>query len=201
MDGSSRVFLTLDQIDELLEQPYWVVDILPEQVPANSPGQYFAVEDYYLKKPRIAALHRKFAEILLKLNCYFDLSLGAVTGDAWIREAGTAITDHVPKTEMAGVEQNPEAEMAGTEQNPEAEIEPAGILWTRNPDPEELAGTICSADGIWTLYVYFPAEDSLIFINCDDIYMTEYHPTVRLLDLMRQLAAAEGLFVRKPEQP
>ena len=33
-------------IDELLQLPYWNIDILPEQVPKDSPGQYFAVEKY-----------------------------------------------------------------------------------------------------------------------------------------------------------
>lgn len=37
-------------IEELLEKPYWIIDILPKQVPKDSPGQYFAVEDFFLKK-------------------------------------------------------------------------------------------------------------------------------------------------------
>ena len=35
-------------IDELLQCSYWIIDILPSQVPKDSPGQYFAVEDYFL---------------------------------------------------------------------------------------------------------------------------------------------------------
>lgn len=35
-------------IEEFLEQPYYVMDILPKQVPADSGGQYFKVEQYYL---------------------------------------------------------------------------------------------------------------------------------------------------------
>ena len=31
-------------IDELLETPYWIIDILPKQVSKDNPGQYFAVE-------------------------------------------------------------------------------------------------------------------------------------------------------------
>jgi hypothetical protein len=30
-------------IDELLQKPYWIIDILPRQVPADSKGQYAAV--------------------------------------------------------------------------------------------------------------------------------------------------------------
>jgi len=59
-------------IEELLEQPYYVMDILPMQVPADSGGQYFKVEEYYLKD--IGRLSRQYADVLLKLNCYYDLA-------------------------------------------------------------------------------------------------------------------------------
>lgn len=59
-------------IEELLEQPYYVMDILPRQVPADSGGQYFKVEEYYLKD--IGRLSRQYADVLLKLNCYYDLA-------------------------------------------------------------------------------------------------------------------------------
>ena len=61
----------------LLEKPCWVIDFLPEQVSAHSAGQFFAVERFYLREPRYAALRRSFADILLKLNCYYDLEVGA----------------------------------------------------------------------------------------------------------------------------
>ena len=64
-------------IEALLEKPYWVIDFLPEQVPANSAGQFFAVEEFYLTGPRQAELRRRFAEILLKVNCYYDLAVCA----------------------------------------------------------------------------------------------------------------------------
>ena len=62
-------------IEELLETPYWVIDPLPEQVPADSPGQYFAVEEYFLAVERLAALKEKHIRIVLKLNCYRDLHI------------------------------------------------------------------------------------------------------------------------------
>ena len=60
-------------IEALLEKPYWVIDFLPEQVPAGSAGQFFAVEAYYLQKNRQRELRCRFARILIKLNCYDDL--------------------------------------------------------------------------------------------------------------------------------
>ena len=59
-------------IEALLNKPYWVIDILPEQVPEDSAGQYFAIEQYYFQQPGITDIHRRFTDILLKLNCYSD---------------------------------------------------------------------------------------------------------------------------------
>ena len=44
-----------------------------------------------------------------------------------------------------------------------------------------------------------PSEETLLMINDCDTYMTVYNPTERLLDLLRPLSAAEGLFLWKPE--
>ena len=67
-------------IDELLKKPCWVVDFLPYQVPNGSPGQFFAVEKYYLDKTRVSQLRHKYVDILLKLNCYYDFSVCVAGG-------------------------------------------------------------------------------------------------------------------------
>ena len=64
-----------ERIERLLQAPYWVVDILPEQVPKDSPGQYFAVEKFFLAWPQIAAVKQRHINLVLKLNCYLGLSL------------------------------------------------------------------------------------------------------------------------------
>ena len=51
-------------IETLLHKPYWVIDILPEQVPEGSSGQYFAVERCWLQPGQNAALRRKYAHPL-----------------------------------------------------------------------------------------------------------------------------------------
>ena len=76
--------------EALLNKPYWVIDFLPEQVPEGSSGQYFAVEEYFLRPERIAAIHTRFADILLKLNCYYDLQ---------VCEAGTEAFETNPAPE------------------------------------------------------------------------------------------------------
>lgn len=58
------------KIERLLDMPYWIIDILPEQVPADSPGQYFTVEEYFLEEEQMPGIKRKHINVVLKLNCY-----------------------------------------------------------------------------------------------------------------------------------
>ena len=68
-----------NRIEALLETPYWIADILPERVEKDSPGQYFAVERYFLQPERLAAIKRRHAALILKLNCYRAVSLDEET--------------------------------------------------------------------------------------------------------------------------
>ena len=70
-DNSRYIRLNMN-IEELLEQPYYIMDVLPMQVPAEGGGQYFRVEQYFLND--IGRLGQKYADVLLKLNCYYDLA-------------------------------------------------------------------------------------------------------------------------------
>lgn len=62
-------------VEELLETPYWIIDTLPKQVPADGPGQYFAVDSYFLEGSRMAEIKQKHINTVLKLNCYMDISI------------------------------------------------------------------------------------------------------------------------------
>ena len=55
------------------DKPYCIIDILPEQVPSDSPGRYFEVERYF--RSRLDKIIRKFADFLIKLNCYCELEV------------------------------------------------------------------------------------------------------------------------------
>ena len=70
-------------IEEYLEMPYWVIDILPKQVPSDRKGQYFEIEKYFREHHQIDNIYRKFTNILLKLNCYNDINVSH-DGDEWI---------------------------------------------------------------------------------------------------------------------
>lgn len=139
-------------IDEYLDRPYWIIDILPKQVPQDAGGQYFAVERYYLD--RIGLLREKYAQMLIKLNCYYDLT---VSHD--------------------------------------------GENWKRNPDPEGmerwLGACLSVAPTDPSLFVMVKQEHTLMMASRENTHITVYNPTDALIDLLRQLANAEGLFVWK----
>ena len=61
-------------IDRMLEKPYCLIDIYPVLVPEGSRGNYFKINDWILDH-EYEELGRRFFNILLKLNCYCDLTL------------------------------------------------------------------------------------------------------------------------------
>ena len=143
-----------DLMGNLLEGPYRIMDILPGQVPANAAGQYFAVERYFLQPERIRSLRRKYAEILLRLNCYDEMT---VSFDSC-------------------------------------------LSWETNPDPEEFAARVVCLSGNNFLRAVFAEQNVMIDYDHNDTYMTVYDPDSAMLDKVRALAAAEGLFVWSPPQ-
>ena len=68
----------MDRVDKLLNTPYWIIDILPMRVPKDSPGQYFKIEDFFLKE-QLSAIKQKHVNVILKLNCYMDISIDEET--------------------------------------------------------------------------------------------------------------------------
>ena len=129
-------------IEELLQTPYWIIDILPAQVPADSSGQYCAVEKYFLEE-HLSAIKQKHLSLILKLNCYRDISI-----------------------------------------DEETEV---------NPSPARIAGEMTAR------YLYFMVGDAMILSEPDDTHLTVFHPDEALLELIRTLAAGEGLYVWQPE--
>jgi len=67
-----------------------------------------------------------------------------------------------------------------------------------NPEPQLLANHI--KDNQRELCVLIGASEALSTIERDNTHMTVYAPSDNLLELIRTLAGAVGLFVWKPEQ-
>ena len=143
-----------NMLENLLDGPYWIVDVLPEQVPKDACGQYFSVERYYLQPERIRILRRKFAEILLRLNCYYDMTVSFDSCETW----------------------------------------------EKNPDPQAFAANLEGLSGNSFLRAVFETQRAMVDIEHDDTYMTVYDPDSVLLNKIRTLAAAEGLFVWSPPE-
>ena len=129
-------------IEELLQCPYWIIDILPSQVPEDSPGQYFAVEKYFLQGDRKEEIKQKHIDLILKLNCYRDISI-----------------------------------------DDEAVV---------NPPPDHIA------DVMKKRHLYIRTGEGMILSEPDDTHLTVFNPDPELLEFIRQIASAEGLFVWKP---
>lgn len=67
--------ITAQKIDELLTKPCYIIDFLPQQVPPDTDGQFFDVENYLLHGAKRFYLRDKFVNLILKLMCYYPISL------------------------------------------------------------------------------------------------------------------------------
>ncbi|MBO5517733.1 MAG: hypothetical protein J6A42_06620 [Firmicutes bacterium] len=70
-------------IEHLIDGPYWVADILPKRVPAGKPDRYFDVERYFLQPERIREIYRNYAEVFIRLNCYYSMAVSFDCGESW----------------------------------------------------------------------------------------------------------------------
>ena len=62
-------------INRLLEKPCYIIDFLPRQVPKDCGGQFFKVETYLLNNYERYGLRDKYIRIILKLMCYYRVSV------------------------------------------------------------------------------------------------------------------------------
>ena len=62
-------------VDRLLEKPCYIIDFLPQQVSKDCGGQFFKVETYLLNHYERYGLRDRFIRILLKVMCYYPVSI------------------------------------------------------------------------------------------------------------------------------
>ena len=139
-EGKGSDSMTTPEIVEvLLEKPYWIIDFLPEQVPEKSPGQFFAVEEWILNDPN---LRRKQAGFLLKLNCYYDLTI--------VREDDTLCTNPKPRELASLIGREYLNILVGRDALISADRTDAGMT-LYNPDEKlvELAGKLAASEGLF----------------------------------------------------
>ncbi len=73
----------IELIEELLKGSCLIVDIMPGQVPAERGKRYFEIEEYFLEPARLKKLRVRYAELLLKLSCFFDMDISFDAGEVW----------------------------------------------------------------------------------------------------------------------
>ncbi len=78
--------LTFDALNELLELPYALIDIFPERVPENRSESYSEAEKRYLDPERLRGIRGKIAEVLIKLGCYFEISVNRSDEPRWTND-------------------------------------------------------------------------------------------------------------------
>ena len=74
------------------------------------------------------------------------------------------------------------------------------MTWEANPDPEAFAERVAGLSGNEFLRAVFTGQNAMIDYDHNDTYLTVYDPDSALLDKVRALAAAEGLFVWRAPQ-
>ncbi|WP_251497283.1 hypothetical protein [Otoolea muris] len=83
----------LKEIDRLLKKQCWLIDVLPEQVPADAGGCFFEVEQFWLGDGERCGFADRFAGVILKLMCYYRI---AALGEEWMEKPSPgAVCDRV----------------------------------------------------------------------------------------------------------
>ena len=88
---------TLDiTVERLLEDDYWIIDILPSQIPIEKQAEYRALTDEYFESGKVAQLHRRYADILTMINSRFKTAMLCMPEDEWtISPDDVAVKDAV----------------------------------------------------------------------------------------------------------
>ncbi|MCR5548274.1 MAG: hypothetical protein K6F25_05940 [Bacteroidales bacterium] len=77
-----------------------------------------------------------------------------------------------------------------------------GETWILNASPGDLARRFEESTASHSpLSILIGLDEALVTFSGDDHYLTIYNPDEELLELVRQCAQAEGLFVWGPKQP
>ena len=88
---------TLDiTVERLLEDDYWIIDILPSQIPIEKQAEYRALTDEYYESGKVAQLHRRYADILTMINSRYNTAMLRMPEDEWtISPDDVAVKDAV----------------------------------------------------------------------------------------------------------
>ena len=79
-----------------IQMAYWIIDILPSQIPIEKQAEYRALTDEYFESGKVAQLHRRYADILTMINSRFKTAMLCMPEDEWtISPDDVAVKDAV----------------------------------------------------------------------------------------------------------
>ena len=146
---------TLDiTVERLLEDDYWIIDILPSQIPIEKQAEYRALTDEYFESGKVAQLHRRYADILTMINSRFKTAMLCMPEDEW----------------------------------------------TISPDDVAVKDAVIHHTERGCVDLLLPEEETLISLQAEDLYITVYHPTEKLLSLLRQAVSESGFYIWQTPQ-
>jgi len=139
----------LAAVERLLDAPYWVIDVLPSQVPADAGRRFFKAEGLLLK-----GLRREFAKVLIKLSCYHEFVVARGEGQKIAR-------DPKPKKLKKWVERGSESLSLLLPSEDALIVVPTDstcmALYNSSPQLLEQVQTISASEG---LFVWQPSDAS-----------------------------------------
>lgn len=82
---------TLDiEVERLLEDDYWIIDVFPAQISESKADEYFATERSYRQSDRLTALFQRYAAILCLLSEQYRTALYCLPENQWTRSPDRA---------------------------------------------------------------------------------------------------------------
>ena len=84
-------------LNDLLEKQCYVIDFLPRQVPKDTDGQFFRIENYMLNNYERYGFSNRFIRIILKLMCYYRV---IVHWGEWIEQPAPELIAEIVDTIM-----------------------------------------------------------------------------------------------------
>ena len=142
------------EVERLLEEEYWLIDVLPSQMPKSKAEEYFRLEQGFLSSERITGLYQKFAEIMLLLAQGFEAAMHTAPED----------------------------------------------MWTFRPDDAAIQNAFAAHTQSGSVLLLLPKEQTLVSLNAKDLNMTVFHPTEKVLSLIRRPAEERGLYIWQTPQ-
>ena len=137
-----------DLIAELLEEPYFLIDVFPVRAPENDDGRCFSVSKYFLSPDRLRVVREKFASVILRMNFYYKTAVSFDSCETW--ETNPDPFAFVRR--LKDLSPGSFLRILFPEQKCMIDVEPSYTYMTysgRSPDVESLLRTLAASEGLF----------------------------------------------------